>query len=85
MSIAPTATEHNSPQDVHELSTHAVVTSDGYVVLNGVQIAWIGDDEAIYLHVPGWIAATKDMSFASQGALFTLIAKTKTTLQEVAS
>jgi hypothetical protein len=79
--------DEHLPQDVgvikreaHKLSTDDAqgkpdirFHSDGYVTVDGIQIAHVTDKDYIHLNPRNWIAATQRMSQSEQGALAELV------------
>jgi hypothetical protein len=49
------------------------IDADGYVTVNGLQIAFVDSTEYVWLHPRNWLQATRDMTLTQQGALFELI------------
>jgi hypothetical protein len=61
------------------------VQEDGYITIDGVPVAHVGDDDLIYLNPSNWLQATRDMPLAQQGALAELIFRHRPGCSEVAS
>ncbi len=49
------------------------IGADGYVTVDGTQIAYVDSTEYIWINPSNWLRATRDMTMAEQGALYELI------------
>lgn len=46
---------------------------NGFVTIDGLEVAYVDDSDIIYLNPSNWLTATRDMTLAEQGALARLI------------